>query len=87
MAWHNWNRTPKITHQLWTGIPQSLKWVGLSTFLLVMPGGLILWGAQAVVRWKRDRAKPSCQSAMATHLEPKPETTIHAGLEKKAIPA
>lgn len=87
MAWHDGNQPSKNYHRLWAGIPRSLKWVGLSTFLLVMPGGLILWGAQAVVRWKRDRLKPSCQSAMATHLEPKPEAKIHAGLEKKTIPA
>ena len=69
MAWHDWIQSPRDNHQRWEGIPRSLQWVSLSTLVLIMPGGLILWGAQEVIRRRRKQAKLSAQDSDTKTLE------------------
>ncbi len=86
MAWHQRDHPLRNTHRIFAGIPPSLKWMGILTLILVMPGGLILWGAQEVVRWRRGRASPSAGPyAEMSSLEFEHESENHADLEKKAI--
>jgi hypothetical protein len=40
-------------------IPRSLKWIGVSTLILVIPGGLVALGAQLFIRRRQQQAKLS----------------------------
>ena len=45
-------------------VPRSIKWVGLSTLILVIPGGLIAWGAHWIIRRRHRRESLSAPQVL-----------------------